>query len=142
MWPASLIPRFAADRSGAPAVEFALIAPLLLALVVFAADIAHIAFQRSDMTGAIRSGTQYFMAGGTHPERARVIVEEAWGTRPEEARVLVERICECAEVVASCNLLCPDQSVPVAYATITIEAPMAGLFMSHYSSVTDKVRVR
>lgn len=142
MRPPSWISRFAADRAGTPAVEFALIAPLLLALVVFATDIAHIAYQRSDMTGAIRSGTQYFMAGGTHPERARAIVEEAWATQPEGARVLVERICECAEVEASCNLLCPDQSVPLAYATITIEAPMSGLFMSHYSSVTDKVRVR
>ncbi|MGY6531218.1 TadE/TadG family type IV pilus assembly protein [Glycocaulis sp.] len=137
-----LLRRFASDRSGAPAVEFALIAPLLLALIVAATDIAHIAVQRSDMTGAIRSGTQYFMAGGTVPERAQTIVEEAWSSRPEEALVRVERICECGEVAASCNLLCPDQSVPLAYAVITIEAPIGGLFMSHYSNVSDKVRVR
>lgn len=137
-----LLYSFTTDRSGAPAVEFALIAPLFLALIVATADIAHIAAQRSDMTGAIRSGTQYFMAGGTVPERAQEIVEEAWSSRPEDAVVRVERICECSEVAASCNLLCPDQSVPVAYAAITIEAPMSGLFMSHYSSVTDKVRVR
>lgn len=61
--------RFLLDRSGAPAVEFALIAPVLLALIAGAADIAHIAFQRSDMAGAIRSGNQYFMAGGTHLNR-------------------------------------------------------------------------
>lgn len=134
--------RFLLDRSGAPAVEFALIAPVLLALIAGAVDIAHIAFQRSDMAGAIRSGTQYFMAGGTHPERARAIVEEAWGSRPEEAVVRVERLCECGEVEASCNLLCPDQSVPLAYAVITIEAPMSGLFLTHYSAVQDKVRVR
>lgn len=134
--------QFFLDRSGAPAVEFALLAPVFLMLIVAASDVAHLAFQRSDMTGAIRSGTQYFMAGGTHPERAQIIVEEAWGSRPEEAVVRVERICECGDVEASCNLLCPDQSVPLAYAVITIETPMAGLFLTHYSSVSDKVRVR
>ncbi|HCY54703.1 MAG TPA: hypothetical protein DF715_04010, partial [Oceanicaulis sp.] len=55
---------FLRDRSGTPAVEFALLAPVFLVLIVSAIDVAHIAFQRSDMTGAIRSGTQYFMAGG------------------------------------------------------------------------------
>lgn len=133
---------FLRDRSGSPAVEFALLAPVFLVLIVAASDVAHIAFQRSDMTGAIRSGTQYFMAGGTHPDRAKVIVEDAWGSRPDEAVVRVERICECGDVEASCSLLCPDQSVPLAYAVITIEAPMAGLFLTHYSSVSDKVRVR
>lgn len=134
--------QFFFDRSGAPAVEFALIAPVFLALIAGAADIAHIAFQRSDMAGAIRSGTQYFMAGGTHPERAQAIVEEAWSSRPAEAVVRVERICECGDVEASCNLLCPDQTVPLAYAMITIEAPTEGLFFTHYSAVQDKVRVR
>ncbi|GGG97974.1 hypothetical protein GCM10007420_12190 [Glycocaulis albus] len=133
---------FLRDRSGTPAVEFALLAPVFLVLIVSAIDVAHIAFQRSDMTGAIRSGTQYFMAGGTHPERAKAIVEGAWGSRPDEAVVHAERICECGETEASCNLLCPDQSVPVAYAIITIEAPVSGFFMTHYSSVSDKVRVR
>ncbi|MFN3836013.1 MAG: TadE/TadG family type IV pilus assembly protein [Glycocaulis sp.] len=138
----SFTSRFRVDCAGTSAVEFALIAPVLLALMVAAADIAHIAFQRSDMTGAIRSGTQYFMAGGTHTDRAQAIVEEAWSSRPEEAVVRVERLCECGGVEASCNLLCADQSVPLAYAVITIEAPVGGVFVTQYSTVSDKVRVR
>lgn len=133
---------FLRDRCGGPAVEFALIAPLLAGLMVAAADIAHIAFERSDMLGAARSGSQYFMAGGTDAERARVIIEQGWSTMPDNARVLVSRVCECGGETASCNILCPDTSVPIAYAVIEIEADIDGVFVDYYNRASDKVRVR
>ena len=137
-----MIARFRKDGSGATAVEFALIAPVLAALMVAAADLAHIAFERSDMLGAARSGSQYFMAGGTDLERARTIVERSWSAMPENARVLVTRTCECGGVTASCNLLCPDQSVPISYANIEMQAEMDGVFIDFYNVASDKVRVR
>ncbi len=133
---------FLRDRCGGPAVEFALIAPLLAGLMVAAADIAHIAFERSDMLGAARSGSQYFMAGGTDAERARVIIEQGWSTMPDNARVLVSRVCECGGETASCNILCPDTSGPIAYAVIEIEADIDGVFVDYYNRASDKVRVR
>lgn len=133
---------FFRDRRGGPAVEFALIAPVLAGLMVAAADVAHIAFERSDMLGAARSGSQYFMAGGTDAERARTIIEQGWGSMPENARVVVTRVCECGGETASCNLLCPDTSVPIAYAVIEIEADIDGVFVDFYNRASDKVRVR
>lgn len=133
---------FLRDRSGGPAVEFALIAPVLISLMVASADVAHIAFERSDMLGATRSGSQYFMAGGTDVERARAIIEQGWGTMPENASIQVSRICECDSVAASCNILCPDQSVPVAYSVIEIGADIDGVFIDYYNRASDKVRVR
>jgi Flp pilus assembly protein TadG len=138
----SIFKRWFKDRSGAGAVEFALIAPLLGLVMVAAADIAHITFERSDMLGAVRSGSQYFMAGGTNTERATTIVETSWSNMPQNAVVAVNRICECGGVTASCNLLCPDQSVPIAYAVIEIEADVDGIFVDYYSRASDKVRVR
>ncbi len=130
------------DRSGAGALEFALIAPMLGLVMVAAADIAHIAFERSDMLGAVRSGSQYFMAGGTNTDRAQTIIQTSWSSMPENAVVKVNRICECGGATASCNLLCPDTSVPIAYAVIEIEADIDGVFVDYYNRASDKVRVR
>ena len=123
-------------------MEFALIAPLLGMVMVAAADIAHIAFERSDMLGAVRSGSQYFMAGGTNTDRAKVIVETSWSSMPEKAVVNVNRICECGGETASCNLLCPDTTVPIAYAVIEIQSDIDGIFVNYYNTASDKVRVR
>lgn len=130
------------DRNGNSAIEFALIAPVLAALMVAAADLAHIAFERSDMQGAARAGSQYFMAGGTDLERARTIIEAGWGSMPDTARVVVTRTCECGGTEAACNLLCPDQSVPVSYANIEIQSEINGVFVDFYDTASDKVRVR
>lgn len=130
------------DRSGGPALEFALIAPVLMALMVGAADIAHITFERSDMLGAARSGSQYFMAGGTDTDRAKAIIQSSWSSMPETASISVDRICECAAQTASCNLLCPDESVPVAYSVIEIQYDIDGVFVDYYAAASDKVRVR
>lgn len=133
---------FLRDRHGGPAVEFALVAPLLAGLMVAAADVAHIAFERSDMLGAARSGSQYFMAGGTDVDRARTIIEQSWESMPDNARVAVSRVCECSGVSASCNLLCPDTTVPIAFAVIEIEADIDGVFVDFYNRASDQVRVR
>jgi hypothetical protein len=138
----ALAGRFARDRRGGPAVEFALIAPVLLALMFGAADVAHIAYERSDMLGAARSGTQYFVAGGGDAEHARTIIETAWGSRAPDALVVVDRICECGGETAACNLLCPDGAVPAAYAVIELRTRVDGVFLQHTAIATEKVRVR
>ena len=138
----SMFKRFKKDRSGAGALEFALIAPLLGMVMVAAADIAHIAFERSDMLGAVRSGTQYFMAGGTNTDRAKVIIQTSWSSMPENAVVNVNRICECGGVTASCNVLCPDTTVPIAYSVIELQSEIDGIFVDYYNTASDKVRVR
>lgn len=138
----ALMSRFRNDCRGGPALEFALIAPVLFALMVGAADIAHITFERSDMLGATRSGTQYFMAGGTDSERAKTIIQGSWSSMPETATISVQRECECGGQSASCNLLCSDQSVPVAYSVIEITYDIDGVFVDYYAAASDKVRVR
>ena len=138
----SFFRRFGIDRSGAGAVEFALIAPLLGMVMVAAADIAHIAFERSDMLGAVRSGSQYFMAGGTDTDRAKIIIQTSWSSMPENAVINVNRVCECGGATASCNVLCPDTTVPIAYAVIDLEADSDGIFVNYYNTASDQVRVR
>jgi len=134
--------RLRGDRKGTSAVEFALLAPVLAFAMVAAADLANMAFERSDMLGAVRSGTQYFMAGGTDLERARTIVESSWTSMPDNALIEVTRECECGGAPAQCNLLCADQSVPYSYAIIEVKANIGGIFVDVYHEAGDKVRVR
>ncbi len=130
------------DARGGMALETAFIAPVLLLAMLGAADLAQIGLQRSDMLSAARSGTQYFITGGSDAERARLIVERSWTSMPAEGRVVVSRSCECGGVTASCVQLCTDGSPPHMYAQIELQAEVNGVFSAYQTVAHDTVRVR
>lgn len=138
----ALLSRLIKDRRGAPTLEFALLAPVLIAAMVGAADVAKIAFERSDMLGAARSGTQYFVAGGTDAEQARTLIADGWNAMPEDARILIDHTCECGGETAACDRLCPDGELPVSYAVIELQARVDGVFLRYTNQAHDKVRIR
>lgn len=129
-------------RRGAAAVEFALIAPVLAALLLGVFDIGRLAHDRTDLHGAVRNGAQYFMAGGDDAEAAVAIVEQSWTSRPEISQVTVERCCKCAEADAPCGQLCPDGSVPDIIQQIEASGYYAGIFGQYEMTVTEAVRAR
>lgn len=139
---ANSLKRWLEARDGGMAVEMALIAPVLVLAMLGAADLAQIGMQRSDMLSAARSGTQYFITGGTDVERARLIVERSWTAMPEGGRVVVHRSCECGGVTASCVQLCTDGAPPDIYALIELQAEVNGVFQAYQTVAHDKVRVR
>ena len=130
------------DARGGMALETAIIAPVLLLAMLGAADLAQIGLQRSDMLSAARSGTQYFITGGSDAERARLIVERSWTSMPAEGRIVVSRSCECGGVTASCVQLCTDGSPPHMYAQIELQAEVNGVFNAYQTVAHDTVRVR
>ena len=130
------------DRSGAAVVEFALVSPLILILMVGAIDITLLIFNRTDMFSAVQSGIQYFMVGGKDIEEAEAIVDSMWHTRPEGATLSVERFCMCGDVQATCLSNCPDQSQPVSYHRIKVWARYKPLLMEQEFSSHEIVRTR
>ncbi|MHA6287621.1 TadE/TadG family type IV pilus assembly protein [Maricaulis sp. CAU 1757] len=142
MDPVRTLLAFVTCRRGAAAVEFAVIVPVLAALLLGVFDLGRLAHDRTDLHGAVRNGAQYFMAGGDDPDDAVAIVEQSWTSRPENSMVRVVRCCKCAEVDAPCGQLCADGSVPDIVQQIEASAYYAGLFGEYEVSVTEMVRAR
>ena len=133
---------FRRDARGASAVEFALIAPLLAGALLGVAEYGRMAYQRTDMHGALRNGGQYVLNGGRDLDVAEEIVERSWNSMPEDGVVEVTRYCLCEETEHACSAPCDDNSVPVAYISLRAEATLGGLVMDSGESADDAIRVR
>lgn len=138
----ALLQSFARDERGASAVELALIAPLLAVLTLGVAEFGHLTFQRTDMHGAIRSGSQYVLNGGRDLEVAREIVLRSWSTMPDDGQVQATRFCLCSNVEHACNAPCTDNSVPEAYIQLSARATLGGVTIGYGHSANDAVRIR
>lgn len=140
--PAAPLRVFLRSRKGNVAIEFALIAPILVALLIGVIDYGRFTFERSDMLAAGRSGAQYFMAGGTDPVRAQTIIQTSWSHMPTNGVVDVQRVCECQSVAAQCNQPCSDGTVPLSYAVINLGGTIDGIFLDLSARSEERVRVR
>jgi Flp pilus assembly protein TadG len=116
------------SESGVAAIEFAIIAPVLVVGILGLAELAGIGYGRTQMHSALRSGAQYFMAGGYDPNAARTIVMNSWPGMPTTASVSVTSYCSCDGGAGTCNQLCPDQSYPDIYYHIEAIANLGSLF--------------
>jgi Flp pilus assembly protein TadG len=134
--------KFSRDESGVSAVEFALIAPVLLFSLLGVVDIGNVVYQRSDMESALRSGIQYFMNGGDDLARAEAVVNDAWTTKPEGVSVVAERFCLCDTTPHACNVLCDDDTYPASYNRLRATATFAGILTEDAHEASQSVRVR
>ncbi|MGD9966854.1 MAG: TadE/TadG family type IV pilus assembly protein [Hyphomonadaceae bacterium] len=133
---------FARQRSGASAVEFGLIAPVLAIALLGIAETGQIVYQRTDMHGALRSGGQYVLNGGRDLAVAREIVVRSWTAMPEDAVVEATRACLCGNVPHACSSPCGGGSVPEAYITLHASATLGGVVVDYGDSADDAIRIR
>lgn len=134
--------RFLRDRRGASAVEFALIAPVLAITLLSVAEYGQMAYQRSDMHGALRSGGQYVLNGGRDLIVAREIVERSWSSMPEDGVVQSTRFCLCGDEEHACSEPCDDDSVPEAYVSLSAHATLGGIVFESGEHADDSIRIR
>jgi len=134
--------RFQRDSRGTSAIEFALIAPMLLAALVGLTDVSNIAFGSSNMQTAVRAGIHYAMAGGTDASIAQSQANSAWTRKPAGGVVTAQRVCKCAFVTWDCDTFCPDLARPEMYMTVTATGSLGGNFYSMNQTSTETVRVR
>ena len=131
------------DASGTSAIEFAIVAPMLIAAVVGLADISSAAYGASNMQTAVRAGIHYAMSGGTDADIALQIADAAWTRKPGGATLTTSKSCTCATVTWNCDTFCPDVTRPEMYITVTATADFTGHFYSMgEKTTTETVRVR
>jgi len=133
---------FFADRRGLAAMEFALIAPLLAALIVFGADGWLRTSQLNDMRSALQSGTRYYQLGGSDDTVAHTLAMNSWAHAPADAAAVVARSCTCGATPIACNLLCAGSNPPQVYVSVTTTGTFTGLMHSRVMSQNEVLRVR
>jgi Flp pilus assembly protein TadG len=133
---------FLGDRRGLAAMEFALIAPLLAALIVFGADGWLRTSQLNDMRSALQSGMRYYQLGGADDSVAQTLATNSWVHPPADASTAVARACLCGSTPTDCTLLCAGSNPPQVFITMTTSGTFTGLMHSRAMSQNEVLRVR
>jgi len=137
-----LIKRFCTARDGVSAVEFALVAPVLLFSLLGVVDVGRIVYQRADMETALRAGIQYFMNGGDDMTKAEDVVNQSGSTKPGTTSVVADQYCLCGGAAHACNTICDDDTYPVSYSRITATATLESILQGWSYDIEQTVRVR
>lgn len=133
---------FLADCRGVSAVEFSIVAPVLVAMTIACIEGGLLTLRSYDMRAAINSGAQYIMQGGTNSAKARAVLLAGWTRKSEDAQATVAQSCKCGTTVSACTALCADGSVPMSYYVFNATMTAKGLFSTSQLKAEDTVRVR
>jgi Flp pilus assembly protein TadG len=134
--------RLTTETRGAAAVEFALVAPFLGALVVGVAQYGGMVIAYEQMHDAVETGAMYIERGGSTMATAQDISLGAWANKPTDAAVTATHYCTCAGVTSTCSSLCPDSTYPLAYTQIVASGTYTGLYANQSMSTTHVVRTQ
>lgn len=134
---------FLRDQSGASAVEFAFIVPILCGAAVLTYDLWTGSRGVLAMRAGVEAGAQYIRGGGASDTTAQSIALTSWKGKPADATVNVSRACKCGTAVSVCTGLCPgSQTPPQVFVTLRASGAGEGVFLERRLSDTQVVRVR
>jgi Flp pilus assembly protein TadG len=133
---------FLRDRRGVSAVEFSIVAPVLVAMSIAVMEGGLLTLRSYDMRAAVNSSAQYFMQGGTNTVAGKAVLMSAWTRKSADAQATVSQSCKCGDTVSACTAVCADGTVPMSYYQISTSMTAKGLFSTSTLTAGDTVRVR
>ena len=121
--------RLWADRDGASAVEFALLVPALVILVIGTVDMGQLAYQYMQVSAAAHAGAQYALRNGWN---ASAITTAVTGSTPltVTATPAPQQITACVTggaVVATTQTTCSGGGTPGTYVQVNVQAAITPL---------------
>jgi Flp pilus assembly protein TadG len=131
-----------ADSRGAAAVEFAIILPILSALVIGVIQYGGMIIANQQMHDGVSSGAVFVMRGGSDAATIKTVSLAGWANQPADAAITVTQTCSCAGVTSVCNALCADSSYPQSFTSIAATGTYTGLWGSQSMSATQVVRTQ
>ena len=134
--------RWLAARGGAAAVEFAIVIPILAAMVMGVGQYGGEVIAYQHVHNGVMSGAQYVMRGGSDATAIHDITYQTWPNKPQDAAVVVSEACTCAGAAAGCSGLCPDSSYPQSATTITATGTYIGPFGNQAMTATQVIRTQ
>lgn len=138
----SRVRQVAHSQSGAAAVEFAIVLPVLAAFVIGIIQYGGMIIAYDQMHDAVSSGAVYVMRGGSSASTIKSVTVSAWPNPPADASVSVNQQCLCAGVASSCSSLCGDGTYPQTFTTISGSGTYSGLWGSQSMSSSQVIRTQ
>jgi Flp pilus assembly protein TadG len=129
-------------EQGIAAVEFALISPVLVLMMLTLFDVSDMAVGSTNMQAAVRATTQYFINGQTDTTAAQTQGTNAWVSMPAGATLTATTACTCAGVGHACDVSCDDGTQPATFYTVTATATLGGSIVSSSKTYTETVRTQ
>jgi Flp pilus assembly pilin Flp len=148
--PRKLLRRLLVDRrDGGAAIEFALVMPIAVAMLVLMFDLGTGGYVKARVESAAQAGTTYVEAHGWNQRGIVLAVREA--TNLPSVAVEAELSCGCVRgtdiVDAPCGSTCPTGAAAGAYVTVTASSiyapliPYPGIDRSMTLSASSIVRI-
>ena len=137
-----MIGRFLKDRSGASAVEFALIAPVLAAVVTAGWSLWWGQSAIEQAKTGLHAGAEYYDSGGTSDSTAQSLVSGAWPSKPASGQVTTARACYCNGSVVDCSTACTAGQTRTVYVTLQVAWTGQGAFAGQQQSQQEVLRVQ
>ncbi len=121
---AAAIGRFLSDRGGAAAVEFALLAPVLVALLFGTIDLGALAYQSMEVQAAAHAGADYALRSGWNSSAIQTAVTGAtsFTVTANPAPILMLGCITSGALVVANNSTCPSGQAAGNYVTVSARA--------------------
>lgn len=130
------------DTSGGAAVEFGLIAPFMVALVIGVTASVGLIHDYHVMRRAVSSGAQLLMATDADIAAARDVTLDAWPGKADGATVAVSQWCRCGGAQHACSTACSDGDYPQMFTRIDASTPYTGPLGQQTMAASQTVRTR
>lgn len=133
---------FGGDNRGGAAVEFGMVAPLLVGVVIAMGQVGGSMYSQHAMRRAINSGAETLMTSGATPTQVRDVVLAGWKNRSQQATVSVTQYCACGQATAVCTTTCSSGDYPQQFTRIAASEVLTGPTGQQTLSSAQLVRTR
>ncbi|MET3590681.1 MULTISPECIES: TadE/TadG family type IV pilus assembly protein [Mesorhizobium] len=110
--------RFRKNRSGAAAVEFALVLPVLCTALFGIADGWSYVTNSMAMRAGVKTSANLVLSGSTDDNATQAAALASWQNKPADAAVTVSRTYRCGTTVVDASTVCAGSKVSSIYVQI------------------------
>ncbi|MDX8520692.1 TadE/TadG family type IV pilus assembly protein [Mesorhizobium dulcispinae] len=110
--------RFRKNRSGAAAVEFALVLPVLCTALFGIADGWSYVTSSMAMRAGVKTAANLLLAGASDDTAVQAAALASWEKKPADAAIAVTRTYKCGTTVVTSTTICTGQKLPSVFVQI------------------------
>lgn len=135
--------RIRRSNRGVAAIEFALIVPILLILMLGLIDYGLAMFTKMELTGAVRAGAQLALSDKDDIDKIKQAVVDATNNAIPLASVSAVQTCKCDdETTVTCGDDCGDSSDNRYFMTITASQVFSYIFLTTPVTLVETAIIR